>query len=557
MWVVRAVKNPFKSLGAALTALSGKGRSGTSLRFRFLAFLLPLIIIIILGFLLLLIIFGVFSAESKEKEQFIHSNLDNFYKETSRDFDKLSLQGIALSEQLSENITLILRENSLNSEEYKNHPELLEKILTGQVEGMKSALKAAKSSGVYIILDSTVNDKAQNAKYSRAGIFLKSTEPNIINSVETNARYLCGPAKIARSCGIQMLPQWEQEFDLKNFSFFADLVEDAKNSPLPLSRLYYWTDKVKIGGVGEDSMLLAVPILSDDGTVYGICGFEVSSMLFKLAYSPDNSVYPRIFAAIFHCDDDVININDGLIAGNYYMINSITRESMTITDDNHFYTYSNGEGVKLSGFHKRINLYPEGAVCKDSDWAVGIMIPEEEFSIKTSEKNNYLVIGIIVLLIISLSIVLIISKRFLSPINKAFDNIKTENWTKHDKTKILEIDSLFEFLTEKNDKREMLLQTEQAASESVKDSAAHSTAVFERFIKNIPKLSAAERTVFNLYLEGHTAKEIAEILFLSINTIKTHNRRIFEKLEVSSRKELMIYIQMMKEVEEKEKIKLC
>ena len=57
----------------------------------------------------------------------------------------------------------------------------------------------------------------------------------------------------------------------------------------------------------------------------------------------------------------------------------------------------------------------------------------------------------------------------------------------------------------------------------------------------------AEKAVFNLYLKGHTAKEIADILCLSINTIKTHNKRIYMKLNVSSRKELMVYIKMMEE----------
>lgn len=35
---------------------------------------------------------------------------------------------------------------------------------------------------------------------------------------------------------------------------------------------------------------------------------------------------------------------------------------------------------------------------------------------------------------------------------------------------------------------------------------------------------------------------------MSINTIKTHNRRIFAKLNVSTRKELLVYIDMMKEL---------
>lgn len=51
-----------------------------------------------------------------------------------------------------------------------------------------------------------------------------------------------------------------------------------------------------------------------------------------------------------------------------------------------------------------------------------------------------------------------------------------------------------------------------------------------------------------MYIRGYKAQEIADELHLSINTIKTHNRRIFAKLNVSTRKELLVYIDMMKEL---------
>lgn len=52
--------------------------------------------------------------------------------------------------------------------------------------------------------------------------------------------------------------------------------------------------------------------------------------------------------------------------------------------------------------------------------------------------------------------------------------------------------------------------------------------LYREFVKNIDSLSPAEKAVFRLYMEGHTAKEISEILFLSMNTIKTHNRHIYK-----------------------------
>ena len=72
--------------------------------------------------------------------------------------------------------------------------------------------------------------------------------------------------------------------------------------------------------------------------------------------------------------------------------------------------------------------------------------------------------------------------------------------------------------------------------------------MLEEFANNTKTLSPAEQAVFNLYIEGYSAKEIASILSLSINTIKTHNKRIYMKLNVGSRKELLLYINMLKDI---------
>ena len=54
---------------------------------------------------------------------------------------------------------------------------------------------------------------------------------------------------------------------------------------------------------------------------------------------------------------------------------------------------------------------------------------------------------------------------------------------------------------------------------------------------DLAQLSPRELEVLNLVALGKADKEIAQLLSLSINTIKTHLRNILSKLQVSSRKE--------------------
>ena len=54
-------------------------------------------------------------------------------------------------------------------------------------------------------------------------------------------------------------------------------------------------------------------------------------------------------------------------------------------------------------------------------------------------------------------------------------------------------------------------------------------------------LSEREREVFQLVAEGRSNKEIAELLFVSPNTIETHRLHIMEKLDLHSAAEIVLY----------------
>jgi DNA-binding NarL/FixJ family response regulator len=54
-------------------------------------------------------------------------------------------------------------------------------------------------------------------------------------------------------------------------------------------------------------------------------------------------------------------------------------------------------------------------------------------------------------------------------------------------------------------------------------------------------LSEREREVFQLVAEGRSNKEIAELLFVSPNTIETHRLHIMEKLGLHSAAEIVLY----------------
>ena len=70
--------------------------------------------------------------------------------------------------------------------------------------------------------------------------------------------------------------------------------------------------------------------------------------------------------------------------------------------------------------------------------------------------------------------------------------------------------------------------------------------LFQTFAEKVGTLSSAERRILDYYIAGHDAADIPELAFISIHTVKKHNRSIYQKLEVSSRDELMLYIELFR-----------
>ena len=70
--------------------------------------------------------------------------------------------------------------------------------------------------------------------------------------------------------------------------------------------------------------------------------------------------------------------------------------------------------------------------------------------------------------------------------------------------------------------------------------------MFRIFAERVKTLSAAERRILNYYIEGYDTADIPDLAFISIHTVKKHNRSIYQKLEVASRDELMLYIELFR-----------
>lgn len=513
----------------------------------FVRFML-LLTTIMLGLMIILLSTGVFKTGLKETKNLFSNELSHISQDVFKSYGDISVQSVSLAQSLSKSIESQLAKEGLKTEELRDHPAILESILDMELLQTLISLEKAKTSGVFMILDATVNPSLENSESSRAGIFIKNMEPNIVNASFPNIRFLRGPSSISRKYGINLLPQWKMEFDISDADYYNVTLKTAvEESFLPLSRLYYWCPKTRLPDDSENAMLCCVPLIDSSGNVFGVCGFEVSEMLFKLSNSPDNSMYNRIFCTLSPIMDGYLDISKSMFAGSYLLNSSeMTEVPMSIRyDEDYFNTYEQPNVPSYAGLHTDVQLYPNDSAFAKEQWIVSLMMPKQDLTSVISANNASLVALLILLFAASVTASAIISRSYIKPVTEAINMMKSQRLSEVPKTRIAEIDDLIEFLAAQ-DEAELGSQSVKLTVEN-DTGRQYSFAMFDEFVKNIETLSFAERSVFDLYLKGHTAKEIASILFLSINTIKTHNKRIYMKLNISSRKELLLYAKMMEE----------
>lgn len=554
-------------------------RKGSTLHRRLLLFFISVSVVLILLFTLLLSLFGINGTQEKTVQNHLSTELSILTENIESDFGRISMGGISLAETLSGKSDRFFAGNGITAEKLREHPELIEPLLNEYMQPLIDTANTRYCGGVFVMLDATVRTDSDTAK---AGVFLKKTQPTATQDVGVSIHYLRGPAQLARDNDIMLIGQWAMEYDLADYeSFYATVVETARENPdLPLNRLYYWSGRIMLNNNSESGFLLCVPMISSDGTVFGICGVEVSDRMFKSLYTPEGGDFDQIFTVMTPVCGEGLCTSKGLLAGNQYLSSIKWSEDLTETGRHDGFIHYSGNGNSYSGKTESVKLYPNGSPFKEQEWSVAVLMPQSILHNAVQGSRHVFTNVVIALLVLAIIVSFLISRRYIKPVDEAFEQIRTKGYTEaKPSSRIPEIDDLFAFLAQKDREHDEEVSRYKEKSESLQgeverlhgEKSALQTQVeqvqtdnsrlaylrkdevepdkYARFVECLHTLSTREREVFNLYVEGKSAKEIIAMLGITDNGLKFHNKNIYSKLGVASRKELLRYVTILKQDE--------
>ncbi len=517
---------------------------GLSMRRRFAVYVFSVICLFLALIIILLNLFGILDPTDRQIMNDLNTQLSACSDSIEGDCDELAACAISFSRQLSDSIQNYLTENNISFDELENNSEALDTLQNRLYDSVYLNMQVAPASGAFYILDTTANNNSDTQLYS--GIYLKYINLYSENTVNNDLSIYRGSFSTGKSREINFHSGWKNESSTTFFENCNEVFSDGTH--------YVLSPAVPIPDTWERARYIYVPIRDHNDIIIGVCGFEINDLLFQLSYKTEGGRWGGVVCGL-------LDENNGIYSGQFSSgrYNNIENGLNIIN--------KNGSQLFDFGNEKCVGL-TEGITLGKEEFSIAVMLPKTQYeSFLRKGQINILLIFLIAAILAFICCVFM-SKKYVSPILKKIEQVKAKEHY-GEQLRIREIDDLFAFLEEKDNTYEQQLEELESAKRFAEEEARKAKEEYEKaaekyelakseidrlaekhkddiipeeynfFVENLGMLTPTEHRVYELYLSGNTAKQITEILHITENTLKYHNKNIYSKLGISSRKQLL------------------
>lgn len=528
--------------------------SGVSMRRRFTVYIISAVALVVSLILLLLNVFGIINPTNTQMMEIMDTHLLSYAVNIERDYDRVAAYAISFADQLESDIQNYLAEQNLSFGELKNNSDALFALQNELYDTVYLNMQLAPASGTFYILDSTVNSQLTEPLYN--GLYLKYINLNSENTVNNQITLYRGSYATGKNNGLTFHSGWQNEMRTDFFECCEGIFTKETH--------YVLSSTVEIPETWERARYVYVPIRDLKDNIIGVCGYEVNDLFFQLSEKSTDSKLGILVGSLLE------STNDGY-SGQF---NSNRYKSLDIkVSEKNGFTIFHFDNEKCIGRMRTVNLGKD-------EFFVSLMITETQFD-DYINRGQIKVAGVILFVVFfALTYCLFISKKYVAPILKKIEQIKA-NESSHAQLKIHEIDNLISFFAERDADYEDHLRKLQEAKQHAEEEAIRAKEAYEKaleeyklaqteihhlsderkkeivledydfFLCNLKTLTPTEYRIYELYVEGKTSAEIATIMRFKENTLKFHNKNIYSKLGISSRKQLLRFAALKQHQEKK------
>lgn len=581
-----------------------------SMRGRFIIYLLSLVLLAGSAMLILLNVIGIVQPPSHDIDRFLEYELNTRTNDIKRQMNALAAHNIDLSQQLQNDINSVMLEQGIynNYDALNNNPEALTAIQQATYQTLAAKMQQAPASGALYLINASVNTNMLEPTYN--GLFLKFTNIYSENTLFNETCMFRGNPQVARNNNISLYSTWQLELNVHAYPQADKLLHAKENN---ISQQYILTDVAHLKESWEQSRLFLMPINSNNGRIIGICGFEISSVYFQQRTKQANyKGYPLITAILDKKADNeyqgqlsnpasfvnstIKTSSDGehelFTAGQERFIGftapltvgaSEHRVAVMLPADSYYHLQGQAKMrlLIMLGIILLLSLLSAGYFSKRYVDPLVADLQQLQQNPDAPPQANVLELNQFFEFLQNHSEQQAEKLRQLQSENNQVQKqyglaaLRLQEAQEKQKQTANQYIHLEEQLAAlQNEIQQVRLQMEQTQQEKLQAQqereqaqqqfnfaqAALEKAIekklesvdpdsYKMFVDNLATLTPKEEDIFNLYVQGCSTKDIISRLGITENTLKYHNKNIYGKLGVKTRKELLQYIELMRNAE--------
>ena len=471
---------------------------------------------------------------------------------------------------LSEDMTALIEEQTPDFSSLNGDAAAVGDLQEAMLEPLCQYVRQTDCSGAFIMLGASLG--SDPAVDSHAGLYVQRG-----NAERTTGDLLLyrGMADIGRRHKVMPHRKWAQEFDLSRFPVFAEHLEKAS---APIERSCRTTEFITLPGTTEQAILLTVPMIGADGTVYGLCGFSVNQTYFLAHHAQPTGI--GSLACVLSDAAEGLDVQRGLLTyptGDFCFVPDELLEKRSLRGG---LTAFAGSELSFVGISEPFTV----AAGDEAPHDLTVLISKVAYD-RAMLKSVIEIAALLTLLVFfAVGCCLFYTRRYFRPILEDIDHVTvaggekgkpifeellpiSEKMRSHEEA----VTALKAERQDAQDRAEQLLGEKLGLEEQVEgmqgqldDSLAEirrlahlgkkelKPADYEKFLKGYAKLSTKELEICEALVSGLSTRQCAEQIGCASSTVDTYRKRVYEKTGIHRVRQLQLCVALMRMEEQQE-----
>ena len=531
--------------------LSKLKRAKPSMRRRLLLYMGALAALLLFSLFAVLLLLGQLKSPREEMKKSLTFQMGAFRSDMASLWRNVSVMGI----HLSEDMTAIIEEQTSDFSSLNGDAAAVGALQEAMLEPLCQYVRQTDCSGAFILLGASLSSDL--AVDSHAGLYVQRG-----NAEHTTGDLLLyrGMADIGRRHKVMPHRKWAQEFDLSSFPGFAEHLEKAS---APIERSCRTTEFITLPGTTEQAILLTVPMIGADGTVYGLCGFSVNQTYFSAHHAQPSAV--SSLACVLSDAAEGLDIQKGLLtypAGGFCFVPDELLAEKSLRGGLSAFV---GTELSFVGISEPFTV----AAGDEAPHDLTVLIPKSDYD-RALLKSRLEAAGVLMLLLFfAVSCCLFYTRRYLRPILRDIERLKDESGgtqmtfdelqpvsarlRSHEQTiTVLETEKL-DLQGQVEHMQSQVVDTQEQLDDSLAEIRRLAylgkkdldPADYQKFLEGYAKLSSKELEICAALAKGLSARQCAEQTGNALSTIDTYRKRVYGKTNIHRVRQLRLCYALM------------